>query len=823
MHSLAPQLAPVSLASRSLDEGALRERLGIPAEAERVLIFGETSHWDPNWLHTSEKYYQLRIQHILDSVLDELERDPRRVFSLESVFFLKLYWERQPRRREALRRLVNQGRLKLTGSGVTTPDTLLPDTEAILRDYLQGQEWLREQGMEAEPRLAYLPDDFGHSPMLPAILRALGYEQAAITRIDGMYFVGCDYRRRSCFPLAGSSAELLLRQHRSLDFVWRSPDGSEVLSHWNAFTYFQGDMLAHLGVIRWMGIVFGIPWRGARHVARQVHRHVRRLEPLARTPYLFCPIGCDFNGPIHDLGGLLERFNRDQYERTGVWATSAGLDDYLDLVAHHRERLPVLELDPNPYWMGFYASRPLIKRTCNRIVRKLHLADKLAALEHMHGPGRAGGSGRARRALKSAWDLLVVSNHHDFITGTSPDRVFLEEQRPWLELCESHADSALSALAVGPHPPGVAPRPPAWRLEDGRLEVISPYFRLALDEAAGGCLTSYRVGAEGPELLAGPANDLVAYLDSGGLWRMGHEYQGGSFREVERASASRARLTVAEREGLLEVRAESELQGRPITRWLWIDRDSPVLRLRVTGAVRSRRTVCCRFPSVLSAETITMDVAGGILARPTRKLYDPTFWAARSFVHLQDQDTQRGLAAFLGGPAAASVAGDGALEWVAFRNAPRELAYGLLPVLAHPAGGSDGEEQALDYAVWFTAAGGFRENRLPVVARRVLRWSPDGSHRGRHEELADAALISDCPEVMVTALKQASRGTGLIARLESFALGCPEVRLHCPARPIVAARRCDARERDLEPLAIEAGQVVIPVSQHLSSVRLLFG
>jgi alpha-mannosidase len=93
--------------------------------------------------------------------LDELARDPRRVYSVECIFFLKRYWDERPERQAAIRDLVNQGRLRLTSSGVTTADTLLPSEEALLRDFLIGQEWLRANGMTQEPRLAYFPDSFG--------------------------------------------------------------------------------------------------------------------------------------------------------------------------------------------------------------------------------------------------------------------------------------------------------------------------------------------------------------------------------------------------------------------------------------------------------------------------------------------------------------------------------------------------------------------------------------------------------------------------------------------------------------------------------------
>ncbi|HSJ55529.1 MAG TPA: hypothetical protein VLC95_00005, partial [Anaerolineae bacterium] len=207
-------------------ELAMRRRLGIPDEAAQVLIFGESSHWDPNWLRTSDEYYRRYVEPNLDAALDELAREPRRIYALECVFFLRLYWDRRPDRREEVRTLVNEGRLRLTSSGVTTADTLLPRPEAILRDLLLGQEWLRRNGMTQEPRLAYFADSFGCSPALPSLLHAAGFEWTAISRIDGMYFTGADYQPPRRFPRPGSSAELLLRREKTLDFVWRAPDGA---------------------------------------------------------------------------------------------------------------------------------------------------------------------------------------------------------------------------------------------------------------------------------------------------------------------------------------------------------------------------------------------------------------------------------------------------------------------------------------------------------------------------------------------------------------------------------------------------------------------
>jgi len=95
-------------------EQALRAKLGIPADAQHVLIFAESSHWDPDWLLTWDEYFDRHVRRNLDAALDELTRDPRRVYSLECLFFLQKYWEASPDRRGMIQSLINSGRLRLT-------------------------------------------------------------------------------------------------------------------------------------------------------------------------------------------------------------------------------------------------------------------------------------------------------------------------------------------------------------------------------------------------------------------------------------------------------------------------------------------------------------------------------------------------------------------------------------------------------------------------------------------------------------------------------------------------------------------------------------
>jgi hypothetical protein len=203
-------------------EMELRQKLGIPAEARQVIVFAQSSHWDPDWMATADQYQKLATDRAIKNALIELEKDPDYVYSVECIFFFKRFWDSHPDQQAALRDYANQGRIRFTGGGVTTPDTLLPEPENLIRDYLVGREWLRQVGIHADPKLAYLPDCFGHSPSWPSILREMGYKYTAFARVDGMYSIGSDNRPRDEFPFPGSSAEILERE-KTADFIWEAP------------------------------------------------------------------------------------------------------------------------------------------------------------------------------------------------------------------------------------------------------------------------------------------------------------------------------------------------------------------------------------------------------------------------------------------------------------------------------------------------------------------------------------------------------------------------------------------------------------------------
>jgi hypothetical protein len=829
-------------------ERALRERLGIPDDAARVLVLTETSHWDPNWLLTSEGYYRLRVRRGLLQALDELAADPRRVYSVECVFFLRMFYERVPERRRQIRELVNSGRLRLMGSGVTTPDTIVPPTELLIRDYLLGQEWLRASGMTAEPEVAYFPDTFGFSPGLPEVLRAVGVARAALCRIDGMYFFGNETELPGRFPRPGSSAELLLTGHRSLDFVWRGPDGAELLCHWLAFTYGQGDMLAHLGLTRQAGVPLAVPWRTDRHIARMIDRFVGQLAPVAKTPYLLCPIGFDFTAPIRRLVELLDRYNERRYDETGTWVVNAGLDDYLALVDHHRADLPRLDLDPSQYFSGFFTSRPTLKRRYTQLADTLLLAERLA----LQPGGRVESTETAHSQLAESWWTAVTANHHDYVTGTSPDRVVRREQLPWLDDALRAAEGVLGNVAgeeggVAPVTvadevrPDASPAPvpgrgePVGTREGPLVTVEAGSLRVVFDEHRGGAVVS--VTADDGTALLGPAPsfDVVAYADSGGLWRMGHEYAGGQFAMVDRLSLRPAAVHARRLDdGTVEVETVGTLDGQPVRRRIRVDGAASRLRCRVVTTLGDRRTATVTAVLPHPADHLVTDTPGGVVRRPAGRWFRPTFWAVQSFAHLEDEAAGRGTALLLGMPGAVALrtegGGDGRgggpggrhLELVAARNATQETAYRVVPLPAQPARGHDPGPHRFDVAVAFTGGGDWRAAGLRSLAADEARRARLTAHGSALAARADAVVTTDRDDVAVLAAKPAHRGPGAVVRLCSTSDGPCEVRLRRPGAVVTAAAICDGRERDVAPLVVDGGDgVTLRVPPGITSVRLV--
>jgi hypothetical protein len=202
-------------------EAELRTRLGIPPEARRVIVFGQASHLDINWQKTFSEYYRTWVENIFLSARAILDAQPRAFYSIAEMAFLRHHVEAHPEELAPLAAHARRGALRIVGGGMTSPDTLLPETELLVRDFLYGARFA-EETLETRAEAAWLPDSFGHAGTLPDLLAAAGYASVGFGRIDGSLTFLEMFQGRSLRP--GSTAQTLT--DRQLPSEPRCPPGS---------------------------------------------------------------------------------------------------------------------------------------------------------------------------------------------------------------------------------------------------------------------------------------------------------------------------------------------------------------------------------------------------------------------------------------------------------------------------------------------------------------------------------------------------------------------------------------------------------------------
>ncbi len=224
------------------------------------------SHWDREW-YVPFQTYRIRLVGLMDRVLELLTTDSGyRYFMTDGqTVLLDDYLQVRPDQRKLIKRLVQEGRL-IIGPWFVAPDEFLSGGEALIRNLQRGVQLAREFG---EPMLVgYSPDAFGHISHFPAILRGVGIESAVLWRG-------------------------LPNSIRKSEFIWQSPDGSEVLT-------------LHMP----LGYAAAWPLPGNQQEMEELLSRLRR-EVVARatTRYIAVMNGTDHAPPQPDLAALIERAN----------------------------------------------------------------------------------------------------------------------------------------------------------------------------------------------------------------------------------------------------------------------------------------------------------------------------------------------------------------------------------------------------------------------------------------------------------------------------------------------------------------------------------
>ena len=173
-----------------------------------MYAFGH-AHLDVAWLwplaETERKASRTCANQI--TLMDEY---PEFKFLHSQPHLYRMIKERQPDLYERVKAYVAKGQIIAEGGSWVEPDTNMPSGESLIRQFVHGKRFLKEEfGVDSE--LLWLPDVFGYSGALPQIMRGCGIKYFSTAKIFWCYNGG------EPFPYN--------------TFTWEGVDGSEILVH----------------------------------------------------------------------------------------------------------------------------------------------------------------------------------------------------------------------------------------------------------------------------------------------------------------------------------------------------------------------------------------------------------------------------------------------------------------------------------------------------------------------------------------------------------------------------------------------------------------
>jgi len=337
-------------------------------------------HFDFEWWK-EEPYHEQDTLVIIDEAMKMLQEHPEFTYVIDSVLPLKKYIENRPGSLEILKEYIRQERVEIVGGDIVAPDEVIPTGEALIRQFEEGQEWLREV-FDIQAQVAWEIDEFAHPARMPQVLAPLGFK----------YFVFA----RGVKPYNS--------MHPTL-FRWKDPSGhSELLSYWWA-AHYESCMPGKTGSERSRK-------KTIRNFFREMESRIDFEGSRSPVPWLMIPTGGDFIIPNSVWINFVNEWNSKKEIKLEFTLPSK----YFKLV-EDAELPGYTGLFPHVF-DGYFTSREKSKQASRSNANRLCGLEKLIALAEIHGYKSE------QEEVKEAWWEVLKGDSHDTIAGTGTDRVY---------------------------------------------------------------------------------------------------------------------------------------------------------------------------------------------------------------------------------------------------------------------------------------------------------------------------------------------------------------------------------------------------------------
>ena len=332
----------------------------------KVHLIGN-AHLDPIWLWRRQEGCGEVLQ-TFRSALDRLNEYPDFVFTCSSASYYKSVEKIDPDMFAEIRARVKEGRWVPVNGWWVQPDCNMPSAESAARHARYSQRYYNEN-FGRICKTAYNVDSFGHSGMLPQIIKNGGMTAYVMMR-----------------PGAHENAEIPNM------FMWESLDGTQIPTFHipDASGYGSGN---------------------AEAINRSRDLAEKQINEEGHGMMIFYGVGNHGGGPTR---GLIE-YVQTQLKRDGYHdMVFSSPDAFFEAHCLEKVELPVWKDDLQHHASGCYSATSLVKQLNRKLENSLYFSEVFATVA-----SKTAGMRDRTEDFKEAWLDVCFNQFHDILCGCS--------------------------------------------------------------------------------------------------------------------------------------------------------------------------------------------------------------------------------------------------------------------------------------------------------------------------------------------------------------------------------------------------------------------
>ena len=387
------------------------------------------SHYDYLWCDTPDGMGSKNAKLIKEALLIMRKHENYR-YIIDSVMACEYFRINHPEMWEELQQRVKERKIELIGGDIVAPDTLLPNGESLVRQFLYGCRYFKKH-FGIDSKIAYLIDSFGQTPQLPQILKKAGFE----------FFIFVRGARNRRLPQ---------------EFWWKSFDGSKILTHWMYSTYTYIPPPFAMTILPPIFPFFLIP--GTLQIIPQnfrVYEFLIKIFPpfkyifrrLSNTGLGISIFGLDMGGlkfsiknrivrsttdnililngtdnlpPSTNILDAVDYYNKKNKENKVIIAIPS---EFHSALKKSRKKFGIVEnyefLGPPDLFPGTFSNRPKLKQQIRFLENQFYLTELFSTLSNL-----LNNTPYPKEEITKAIKRILCCDFHDGITGVHIDAAY---------------------------------------------------------------------------------------------------------------------------------------------------------------------------------------------------------------------------------------------------------------------------------------------------------------------------------------------------------------------------------------------------------------